>query len=218
LRRAKLHHAKPITPAPVRCFSVYYTEEQVSKDRVLAATCTRDSCNSLVHEQQCGAVRVGIFSIIARHNCLVRIAVRIAALALPLLLLGGLLGLLLLLLLLLLALALSLVLGALVLVVLALLALALLRVLSCRGDGRGSKNLGSRSCKCQGRRRAVVSPVEVLVLGVPLGGGLLVGTAEFLQKLATIREHKWSELTSRVPASFIFFFSVATGPMPQRLG
>jgi len=182
LRRAKLHHAKPITPTPVRCFSVYYTEEQVSKDRVLAATCTRDSCNTLVHEQQCGAVRIGIFSIIAGHNCLVGIAVRIATLALPLLLLSGLLGLLLLLLLLLLALALSLVLGALLLVVvLALLALALLRVLSCGGNGGGSKNLGSRGRECQGCRRAVIGPVKVLVLGVPLGGGLLVGTTEFLQ-------------------------------------
>ena len=122
---------------------------------------------------------------ISQHSfsCSVRVTVALGRLALPLLLLGLLCGLLLLLL----ALALGLLLGRLVLVVLALLGLlragAGLRLLTRGGDGRGCKNLSGRGGLGE-RCRLDIGPVQVLVLGRPLGGGLLVGATEFLVMLA----------------------------------
>ena len=114
------------------------------------------------------------------RSCSVRIAVALSRLALPLLLLG-LLGRLLLLLL---ALALGLLLGRLVLIVLALLGLLRgLSLLTSRGNGRGSEDISGRS-GLGDRRRLDIGPVQVLVLGGPLGGGLLVGAAKFLLMLA----------------------------------
>lgn len=114
-------------------------------------------------------------------SCSIGVAVRISSLALPLLLLGLLGGLLLLLL----ALALRLLFSGLLLVVLALLGLlgGSLRLFTGGCDSRSGKNLGGRGGLGK-RCRLDVSPVEVLVLSVPLGGGLLVGAAEFLVMLA----------------------------------
>jgi hypothetical protein len=110
-------------------------------------------------------------------SCSVGVAVLLSSLALPLLLLG-LLGSLLLLLL---ALALGLLLGGLLLVVLALLGLlgGSLRLLAGGRNSRGGQDFGGRGGLCK-RCGLDIGPVEVLVLSVPLGRCLLVGTAEFL--------------------------------------
>jgi hypothetical protein len=172
---------------------------------------------------------------IIRPRIALSVRVRVvAALALALLLLrllGGLLFLLL-------ALALRLVLGRLIIVfVTALALLAALAVNVHRSasfgfslglisgtetsgwDSRCSENLGGGGGWCDWERGTIIGPLEVLVLSVPLGGSLLIGTAEFLVKSALRIDAVYvSRLTSRVPASFIFFFSVATGPMPHLLG
>lgn len=120
----------------------------------------------------------------------IAVAFGVAALALPLLFLCGLLGLLGSLLFLLLALALGLLLGV-FLVVIGLLALLVLDLLLCASwwDGRSSGNISSRSDLGDGSILNVV-PVEVLVLGIPFGWGLLVGTTEFLFKLADVVENE----------------------------
>jgi hypothetical protein len=55
---------------------------------------------------------------------------------------------------------------------------------ACGRDGRGSKNIRCGSGLGKSGSGVYIGPVEILVLGVPLGGGLLVGTAEFLSILA----------------------------------
>jgi hypothetical protein len=60
--------------------------------------------------------------------------------------------------------------------------LGLLLDLTGGGDRWSSKNLGGRGGLCK-RSGLNVGPVEVLVLGVPLGRGLLVGATEFLVTL-----------------------------------
>jgi hypothetical protein len=165
------------------------------------------------------------------HSIGVGIAGSLALALLLLCLLGGLLFLLL-------ALALRLVLGRFVIVFVAVLALLAALAVNVHGsagfglslclisgtetsgwDSRCSENLGSRSRGCDRECGTVIGSLEVLVLGVPLGGSLLVRTAKFLVKsaLRMVFIHV-SKLTSRVPASFIFFFSVATGPIPHLLG
>ena len=60
--------------------------------------------------------------------------------------------------------------------------LGLLLRLAGGGDRWSSKDLGGRGGLCE-RSGLNVGPVEVLVLGVPLGRGLLVGATEFLVML-----------------------------------
>lgn len=182
------------------------------------AICTHVSCTSLVDRTTAWCCWRAEIIDNSQHSrsCSVGVAVILSSLALPLLLLGLLCGLLLLLL----ALALGLLFGSLLLIVLALLGLlgCGLRLLASGCNSGGGKNLGGRSGL--GKRCGLdVGPVEVLVLGVPLSGGLLVGAAKFLVVLAVRAGlSRTLQLTSSVPASFIFFFSVATGPMPHRLG
>ena len=119
-------------------------------------------------------------------RCSVGVTVLLSSLALPLLLLGLLGGLLLFLL----ALALSLLLGGLLLVVFALLGLlgGKLGLLASGCDSGCSKNLGGRGGL--GKRCGLdVGPVEVLVLGVPLGRCLLVGATKFLNELVMRANH-----------------------------
>ena len=61
--------------------------------------------------------------------------------------------------------------------------LGLLLDLTGGGDRGSGKNLGGRGSLCE-RGRLNVGPVEILVLGVPLGRSLLVGATEFLSVLA----------------------------------
>lgn len=155
-------------------------------------TCTRFWCTALVQATAMRAVAFWFGRPSFITDRLVGVAVRIT-LALLLVLLGGLFGLLRSLLFLLLALALGLVLVGLIVTVTAALALlALLVGLSFRlgllsggetrrWDCRSGENLRGRSCLGKGSRGAVdVVPVEVLVLSVPLGRSLVVGTTEFL--------------------------------------
>lgn len=146
------------------------------------------SCTSLVNRTAAWCCRRAEIIDNSQHSrsYSVRVAVLLSGLALPLLLLGLLSGLLLLLL----ALALGLLLGGLLLVVLALLGLlgGSLGLLTSGCNSRCSKDLGGRGGL--GKRCGLdVGPVEVLVFGVPLGGCLLVGAAEFLVKLAMRASH-----------------------------
>lgn len=152
--------------------------------------------NAFTGKQRCALL---LWSDVHRSDIdrLVGVAVRIT-LALLLVLLLGLGGLLRSLLLLLLALALGLVFIALLLALTTALALLALLVgdLGFRlglfgrcetrcGDGRSGEDLGGGrglSNRCGSALNVV--PVEVLVLGVPLGRSLVVGAAEFLDLLA----------------------------------
>ena len=58
-----------------------------------------------------------------------------------------------------------------------------LRLLTSGSNSGSCEDLGGRGCLGE-RRRLDIGPVEVLVLGVPLGGSLLVRAAEFLVMLA----------------------------------
>jgi hypothetical protein len=64
-----------------------------------------------------------------------------------------------------------------------------LGLLTGRCNSRGSEDLGGRG-RLSKRCGLDVSPVEVLVLSVPLGGCLLVGATKFLNESALRAYHE----------------------------